>query len=120
MRNKQKANYNSRHRARNLEPLLPGETVWLPDRESGGTVVEESSPRSYTIQIPNGQFQRNRRHIIPTPSNVTSELPPSAETISTNNDLPTNSSDQQDSIHSRTRSGRVSKPPDRFISSGLI
>ena len=43
MRNKQKANYNYQHRARNLEPLLPGETVWLPDRESSGTVVEEST-----------------------------------------------------------------------------
>ena len=57
MRNKQKANYNCRHRARNLEPLLPGETVWLPDRESSGTVVEESSPWSYTVQTPNGQFR---------------------------------------------------------------
>ena len=120
MINKQKANYNCRHRARNLEPLLPGETVWLPDRESSGTVVEESSSWSYTVQTPNGQFQRNCRHIIATLSNSTSELPPSAETIPTNNDLPTNSNNQQDSTHTRTRSGRMSKPPDRFISSGLI
>ena len=64
MRNKKKANYNCRHRARNFEPLhiLPGETVWLPDSESSGTVVEESSPRSYTVQTPNGQFRRNCRH----------------------------------------------------------
>ena len=120
MRNKQKANYICRHRARNLEPLLPGETVWLPDHESSGTVLEESSSRSYSVQTPNGQFRQNRRHIIPTPSNSISELPPSAETIPTSNDLPTNSNNQQDSRCTHTRSGRVTKPPDRFISSGFI
>ena len=92
IRSKQKANYNCQHRERNLEPLLPGETVWLPDRESTGTIVEQSSPRSYTVQTPRGQFGRNHRHIIPTP---TSELPPSAETIPTNSDIPTNSNNQQ-------------------------
>jgi len=34
---------------RNLEPLLPGETEWLSDRESRGTVVGETSRRSYSI-----------------------------------------------------------------------
>jgi len=42
-RNKQKANYNWRHKARNLEPLLPGETVWLLDHEPDGTIVGEST-----------------------------------------------------------------------------
>jgi len=108
MRIKQKANYNRWHKARNLEPLLPGETVWLPDHESNGTIVGESSPKSYTVQTPDGQFRRNHRLIIPTPSSST-ESPTSTESIPPTNN--TNSDDQQlqdpTHTHTHTRSGRV-------------
>ena len=64
MRQRQKKNFDSRHRAQILDTLLPGETVWLPDQRTEGTVVRDSAPRSYTVQTSKGQYRRNRRHII--------------------------------------------------------
>ena len=57
VRDKRQVHYNHCHRARDLKSLLPRETVWVPDRDAEGTVVEESSTRFYTVQTPNGQFQ---------------------------------------------------------------
>ena len=127
MRRSQKKNFDSRHKAQTLEPLLPGETVWLPEQGTEGTVIEESSPRSYTVQTSNGQYRRNRYHII--------SLPPESNTrASTRGNSPMNHTSDpsggsiqstsppswQDSTCMLTRSGRRSKPPDRLISSGLI
>lgn len=50
---RQTENFNSRHRATELPPLEPGDTVYLQDRETEGTVVEESAPRSYRVDTQN-------------------------------------------------------------------
>ena len=47
-----------------VSSLLPGDTVWIPDRQSSATVTEKTAPRSYTG---NGTFRRNRRHLITSP-----------------------------------------------------
>ena len=67
VRDRQKRKFDSRHQARVLEPLVPGETVWLSDSASEGKVVENTAPRSYVVQTPTGQFRRNRRHIVSMP-----------------------------------------------------
>ena len=64
MRSKQQNNFNRCHRTKSLEPLLPGETVWVPDCNASGTVVEENAPRSYTIQTPSGHFLRDHRPML--------------------------------------------------------
>ena len=46
MRQRQKQTFDSCHKAHSLHPLSPGESVWLPDQETDGTVMQESGPRS--------------------------------------------------------------------------
>ena len=38
MRHRMKRNTDRRRSAKNLKPLSPGDTVWIPEREAGGTV----------------------------------------------------------------------------------
>ena len=124
MRSKQQKNFNRRHQTKSLESLLPYETVWVPDHNTSGTVIEGNAPRSYTIQIPSGHFRRNRRHVISLPTATQSSTD---DTISndTPEESPHNNNGQQNdrdvtSTDTLTRSSRVSKPPDRLISSEII
>ena len=50
LRERMKRNFDKHHEARNLEPLLPGDNVWIPGNNSGGIVQEETNPRSYNVQ----------------------------------------------------------------------
>ena len=52
LKQRQKRNHDVHHGARELPILLPGESVWVPDRGESGQVLEETSTRSYTIQTP--------------------------------------------------------------------
>ena len=60
---RQKDNFDRLHRARSLEPLEPGDPVWITDRRSSGVVVEQTAPRSYNVMTSSGEFRRNRRHL---------------------------------------------------------
>ena len=56
-----KRNFDVRHRANTLDPLLPGQQVWISGRRDGGVVVDQSqSPRSYIVSTPTGDLWRNR------------------------------------------------------------
>ena len=41
---KQKKVFDSRHATRELDPLLPGEEVWVQDHNAPGKVVEPIAP----------------------------------------------------------------------------
>ena len=57
-----KRNFDVRHRANILDPLLPGQQVWISGRRDSGVIVEQSqSPRSYIVSTPTGDLRRNRR-----------------------------------------------------------
>ena len=103
IRDRQQKNFNSHHRASPLKSLKSGNLVYIPDNAREGTVVEESSPRSYIVQTPEGTYRRNRRHLVPLPNASNSE--------NTNNVLDT--PDRLPGVL-RTRSGRISKPPDKL------
>ena len=98
IKERQKKNFDKRHRARELPQLEPGDTVWIPDRDSSGTVVEETSPRSHIVKTADGSYRRNRRHLIRMPE--------------------TESSQEEEVLveeqPSRLRSTRISKLPDRY------
>ena len=64
LRRRQKSDFDRHHGARDLPPLSPGDTVWLPEREVEGTVEQEVGPRSYEITTPEGTYRRNRRTLI--------------------------------------------------------
>ena len=44
-----KRNFDSHHKAVPLQPLNPGDIVWIPEDDSEGIFVEETSPKSYTL-----------------------------------------------------------------------
>ena len=102
IRDRQQTNLNNRHNASPLKSLNSGDLVYIPDNDREGTVLKESSTRSYIVQTPDGHFRRNRRSLIPLPS--TCNYQESSATVSKN---------LQEDV-TRTKSGRISKPPDRL------
>ena len=52
---RQTENFNAHHGARALSPLSPGDTVYVRDCDDTGTVVRESTPRSYEVQTADGR-----------------------------------------------------------------
>ncbi|MES9993111.1 MAG: RNase H-like domain-containing protein, partial [Candidatus Thiodiazotropha sp.] len=131
-----KRNYDVRKRARTMVPLNEGDCVFVKNFNTEGKVVRQADrPRSYVIETPRGVISRNRRHIVKLSKNVEvsepSDLTSSAETQ--NSEMPINQPDCYDNKESDTpssqemqssrensdnvyvtRSGRISKPPERL------
>ena len=109
---RQKRNFDKRDGIRELSPLQQRNTVWIPDRHSSATVTEETAPRSYIADTGDGTFRRNRRHHLNSPQNNIPDQPDQHTNHDCQNAIsdlnPTN--DQE----IRTRSGRVSRPPQRL------
>ena len=115
-RSKQQSNFNKRHRTHQLKPLKTGDQVWIPELHQQATVLREVAPRSYLIQTPRGRIRRNRQQL--TFLNATVNTPPDETRPVTDSVTPTS---PDDTPHREpppgatiTRSGRVSKPPDRL------
>ena len=103
IRERQHKNFNKYHRASPLKLLKSGDLVYIPDNERQGTIIEESSTRSYTVQTPEGTYRRYRRQLVPLPT--------------TENNTEAEANDHPDILPdgvSRTKSGRISKPPNRL------
>ncbi|XP_036435970.1 uncharacterized protein K02A2.6-like isoform X1 [Colossoma macropomum] len=67
-RQKQKHNYDRRHRVHPMTDLQLGKHVWIKDTVERGTVVSSANkPRSYIVETPGGTLRRNRFHLSPTP-----------------------------------------------------
>lgn len=80
--------------------------------------MEQSDPRSYTVQVQNGTIRRNRRDLIVLPDPQESVSPEEQNSEGNgqeqiqndrNSDATTTKTGTQ-----KTRSGRVSKPPERL------
>ena len=70
---KQKKTYDHCHRARPLGILQSGDSVWVQDAKTSGTVSEQTdSPRSHLVRTPTSCLRRNRRHLVSTPNEHTS------------------------------------------------
>ena len=80
---RQKNDYDRRHRARPL-PSLPNDSdVWVNtqgNQVSGQIVSPASTPQSYIIDVPTGHVRRNRAHIIPQTTPPNNAEPPSDDT----------------------------------------
>ena len=100
---RQQSNYNSRHGARELTPLNPGETVWIPDREQEATITQEAGTRSYEVQTSDGTYRRNRQTLVHLPDFI------DGQSDDTNPNLGANASEPF-----VRRSSRVTHPPDRL------
>ena len=121
---RQTDNFNAHHGARALSPLSPGDTVYLKDRASTGTVARETAPRSYEVQTPDGTVRRNRRHMVltdPTERDDDSQYdllnPPSLSGDSRPDRIQPSPTTHPKEYSTRSRSGQAPKPPERFDSS---
>ena len=97
----QKADFDKRHRTKELPKLRPGDEVFIqgPDDNSSGVVQEEhTTPRSYIIETPSGRIRRNRRALVPIPDTIVNQ---------------NHTSEKRDHEECR-RSTRKRKPPDRL------
>ncbi|KAK0145669.1 hypothetical protein N1851_015450 [Merluccius polli] len=108
--------FNSRHRARDLGKLSPGDNVWISDAAEQGKVTSvHSSPRSYLVMGPQGTLRRNRCHLIPMPESGSDceqqpEQPPEADS---GVETPPPATESVNTPDIR-RSGREIKKPDRL------
>ena len=114
-----KRNFDSRHKARELQPLQPGDTVWIPENKSNGTIIEQSNPRSYNVRVENGTIRRNRRDLIVLPDPQESDSTEEQNTERESQEQVLNNNGEPDTAPTengtrKTRSGRVSKPPVRL------
>ena len=62
LREKQKGNFDSRHSAKDLVVLFPGDEVYVDDGHlnTQGHIVQQVAPRSYQVNTPRGNLRRNR------------------------------------------------------------
>lgn len=82
-REKQKENFDIRHRSSLLPELMIGQKVWISDlRQEGCVESKHKSPRSYVVKSPKGIYRRNRKFLHPLPgvSEETYEEPAETET----------------------------------------
>ena len=102
LKDRQKKDYDARHRTKALPQLDPGDYVWLPDRETTGKVVTETAPRSLIVDTQNGTFRRNRQHLNKSPEPQEPDQ--------------TTPSEEARTSHRQTRSqtGRTPRPPVRL------
>ncbi len=87
---KQKSDYDRRHRVQDL-PDLPDDTeVWVKtevEPARGQVISPANSPSSYVVAVPSGQIQRNRQHLSAIPPAPPSEgASREGTTASTNHD----------------------------------
>lgn len=67
IKNRNKQNFDRRHRARPLRSLWKGERVWISDMKRFGEVIERLGERRYRVSSQGGVLDRNRRLLIPAP-----------------------------------------------------
>ena len=109
---RQKSDYDKRHRVKNLTPLPDDQPVWVQtgDRQVAGRVIQPAAtPRSYIVQTPSGQLRRNRSHLTPRPEGSqmdTSESDP--------HDTPDSNPSLTRRIVTRSSTGTYVGPPPRL------
>ena len=98
---KQKRDYDRRHRTLPLSPIPDETDVWITSGTQpvpGRVVLPANTPRSYLIDTPSGRVRRNRQHLNVMPDNTEhSDSDPSPNRIMT-----------------RSQTGTAIRPPDRF------
>ena len=120
-RKKQKQNFDSRHTAHTLTFLKEGMTVWIPDHNCSGKVITQVGPQSYQVKTSFGVLRRNRHHLIPSPNEQLNDdecldvFPELSNNDSVTTRAPQSSSQPTHDGTVYTRSGRASRPPQRYI-----
>ena len=101
LKQKQKADYDNRHRTRPLLPIPNDSPVWITtngNRSQGRVTAPADTPRSYLIETPSGEVRRNRAHLTIIPDSKETEHTPTPRSP----------------IQTRTRTGTDIVPPERL------
>ena len=106
---RQKADYDRRHRTHPLPPIPNDTDVWVTSGTTpspGRVTAHSSTPRSYIVETPQGGMRRNRLHL-----NV---VPNGRSSVSTSNSLSNPSPDDRNRPVTRLVTGTAIHPPDRL------
>ena len=60
---RQKDNFDARRGAREVPELLPGDSVWVTDRETSGRIIEQAAKSSYVVRTLDKLYRRSRHHL---------------------------------------------------------
>ena len=102
---KYKEKFDLRHRAKDLPPIPDDTEVWVTTESepmSGRVISTAGRPRSYVVETPSGQIERNRSQLIVVPENSETNQQPDVET------------ETPYRIMTRSRTGTAVNPPDRL------
>ena len=113
LKQRQKENYDSRHRVHEVPPLVAGDQVYLPQMKTNATVQREYGERSYIVSTPNGQVRRNKRHRNSLPKELVTEVPQSSPQPGMKAVAVAPVPSDQENV--TTRPGRVVRPPQRLV-----
>ena len=136
LKEKQKHHYDIKHRVKDLPPVESGAKVWIktPGELQKGEIREQLGERSYKVQTETGPKRRNRRHIrrrngepnrpqsprhtetIPKPpeerpTTIVEDVPDSSTPGASAEPMPAEPAPAE--TGTRTRSGRLVRPPKR-------
>ena len=112
---RQKTDYDRRHRVRNLPEIPDNTSVWVRHGGSpiaGRTISSANTPRSYIVQTPTGETRRNRSQLNIQPP-TTADTPFTASTPRLN--LGTKEQQLRSPIMTRSRTGTYIAPPNRLF-----
>ena len=103
---KQKRDFDRRHRVKTLPILPPDMSVWVdtPHGQVSGRVIEQTQePRSYRVNVPSGEVRRNRV-----------QLRTRDDSQETSEDTQVNADPPAQTILTRSRTGTSANPPQYY------
>ena len=106
-KDRKKRDFDQAYKVQELPPIPDDQDVWISterDPKPGTVVSAADTPRSYIVDTPTGEIQRNRSKLRVVPDIPTGREPATAETRET----------QPRRVTTRSQSGVELKPPDRL------
>ena len=111
MREKQKVYFDKRHRTKELPSIPDDMSVWIESDNgpvSSHVVSTAQTPRSYIVETPNGQIQRNRIHLRVAPETSGASSDETSTRLSSSRSIPSSNC-----VMTRSQTGTVIRPPSR-------
>ena len=113
LKQRQKENYDSRHRVHEVPASTAGDQVYFPQMKTDATVQREYGERSHILSMPNGQVRRNKRHLNSLSNELVTEVPQSSPQPGMKAAAVAPVPSDQENVSAR--SGRVVRPPQRLV-----
>ena len=109
---RQKKDFDRCHRVQELPDLSDDTNIWVKSEGEpvqGRVVTTATRPRSYIVEVPSGQIERNRRHLSVIPKGCGA-----SGTSETANETPNSSQQPTSRIMTRSQTGTPIFPPERL------